>query len=253
MAVAPAQRTLGPWVRCSTARSNRRFGDDAARPAALHRWPARRRHVGRDVPYRQSGHRQADRRRPAGLAGRRRRGGRLGPRRPTSLGAPAGQGAGARPATGGGAAVRTQRRVGAPRDARHRQADLGDVDGRHRHRRRGDRVLRRARPSDPRRLLRPPARRVRAGEARAARGVRRHRGVELPDPDRDVEVGTGARLRERDGVQAGRGHAAVGAAAGRGLHRRRPPRRRVQRRAGRRQGRSAAHPPSPHRQGLAHR
>ena len=129
----------------------------------------------------------------------------------------------------------------------------GDVDGRHRHRCRGDRVLRRARPGDPRRLLRSAAVRVRPGAARTARRVRRHRRVELPDPDRDVEVGAGARVRQRDGVQAGRGHAAVGAAAGRDLHRGRRPRRCVQRRAGRRQGRSAAHPPSPHRQGLADR
>ena len=71
-----------------------------------------------------------------------------------------------------------------------------------------------ARRHDPRRARRP-RRLVGLHPARAARGVRRHRGVELPAADRLLEVGAGAGVRQRDGVQAGRADATDGDGAGR--------------------------------------
>ena len=56
---------------------------------------------------------------------------------------------------------------------------------------------------------------IRLHAPRAARRGRRHRRLELPAADRLLEVGSGARLRQRDDLQTGRADAAdCGRAAG---------------------------------------
>ncbi len=64
-----------------------------------------------------------------------------------------------------------------------------------------------------------PRRCVRVHAARAARRVRGDRRVELPDPDRVLEVGTGARVWQRRGLQTLGAHAAHRDGARRDLHR----------------------------------
>ena len=104
-----------------------------------------------------------------------------------------------------------------------------------------------------RRAHRPRAAGLRLYAARAARRRRRHRRLELSAPDRLLEGGAGARLRQRHDLQAGRADAAHRRQARRDLSRGRRAGRRLQRRAGLRRHRPAADAPSGHRQGLAHR
>ena len=75
-------------------------------------------------------------------------------------------------------------------------------------RRRLPRVLRRVGRRRSTASTSTSARRGATPAPRAARRVRRHRGVELPAADRVLEVGAGPRLRQRDGVQARRADAA---------------------------------------------
>ena len=67
------------------------------------------------------------------------------------------------------------------------------------------RVLRRHGSVDSWRDLRP-RQRLGLHPARAARGLRRNRSLELPGPDRLLEVGPRPGLRQRDGLQARRAH-----------------------------------------------
>ena len=117
-------------------------------------------------------------------------------------------GAAARPGAERGGAPAAGPQPGARRAGgrRHRQADRRGDRRRRALRGRLHRVLRRRRGDAPR-LARRPRLVVGLHPAGAARRLRRDRRVELPDPDRVLEVGAGARLRERDGVQAGRAHA----------------------------------------------
>ena len=101
----------------------------------------------------------------------------------------------------------------AARDPRHRQADPGDHRGRRALRRRLPRVFRRPRGRPRRRARRPRPVGLRLHPPRAARRRRRHRRLELPAPDRLLEGGAGARLRQRDDLQAGGADAAHGASS----------------------------------------
>ncbi len=148
--------------------------------------------------------------------------------------------------------ARAQRRSGAHRDAGYRQGDPGDagggcaVGGRlpRIFRRRGRRLQWRSDRS---------RRSLRLHPARGARRLRRHRRLELPDPDRRLEIGAGARHGQCHGVQAVGKHAAFSAGAGRNLQRGRPARRALQRRAGLWRCRRGPRRPRCRRQGLGDR
>ena len=100
-------------------------------------------------------------------------------------------------------AARAERRAGAARDPRYRQADPGNVGRRRALRRRLPRVFRRHRRRARRRAYRSRAVGLRLYAPRAARRRRRHRRLELSAPDRLLEGGAGARLRQRHDLQAG--------------------------------------------------
>ena len=205
-----------------------------ARPAqsiALHQRPLRRRRARRAAAGHLSGDRRDHRHAAFGDAEHRRTRHRGGARGAAGLGAAEAGRARPHPAPRRRHPARPQRRARPARDARHRQGDPGNAGGR------------RASAADcleyfggavaalQWRLCRS-RRPLRLHAARAARRLRRHRRLELSDPDRRLEIRAGARHGQCHGVQAVRKHAAVGAGAGRDLHRGRPAGRAVQRRAG---------------------
>ena len=100
--------------------------------------------------------------------------------------------------------------------------DPGDARGGRAVRRRVPGVLRGARRRHRRRASRPRAGRVRLHAARAARRGGRHRCLELPAADRMLEIGAGARVRQRHAVQARRADPAHRHPARGAVPRRRP-------------------------------
>ena len=160
-----------------------------------------------------------------------RTGHRSGARRTAGMGKAETRGARPRPAPCRRHLAHPQRRAGAAGDARHRQGDPGNA-GRRRGlggRRAG--IFRR-RSRGVRRRLHRSRRPVCLYAARSARRMRRHRRMELSDPDGRLEVRAGIGHGQCDGVQALGKHPAFGAGAGRDLYGGRPARRNFQCRSG---------------------
>ena len=160
----------------------------------------------------------------------------------------------AHPAACGASPARAQRHPRPSRNPRYRQADLGNRSGRCRHRRGRARILCRAVPEPGRHATAAAGDQLLLYATRADRRRGRNRRLELPDPDRALEIRSGAGSRQRDDLQAQRDHPAQRHQARRDLQRGRTACGRVQRRPGQRSGcRAAAHRPCRDRQDLVHR
>ena len=135
--------------------------------------------------------------------------------------------------------ARAQPRPVGARDARHRQAAVrrrSVADATSGRRRAG--IFRRPRGHASTGEHIPLGRRLGLHDARAAGRLRRHRRLELPDPDRLLEGRPGARLRQHDGLQAVRDDAALRAEGGRDPDRGGRAAGRLQRGAGHGRGRA---------------